>query len=390
MKLLIVTPKYYPDTFPINLVAEELVQKGHDVHVLTSVPFVNGKYIKKYDKSCTIENGVTVYRVKAAIRTNSKSSLIKNYLSLTKEMRKWARNTSNLYDMVYTYSISPVTILGAGNIYKKKYGIKHFAHVLDLWPEAAVDAGYVKRGLFMYRVLFHWSKKEYRKLDKLFTGTKAYKDYLVKRMKIKESKISYFPQPGLVYEDKRGNNPYDTNKTNIVYCGNISTLQLVDYIVPAMKEINNENIVFNIVGTGAYLEDLKKQISDSGLTNVIYHGYFNYQESAKYIMYADAICVSLKNRGITGKTLPNKLVSSLFYSKPIIGMIEGEGKDILKDNGNIIATESVEGLKKAINDFLKLSKVERKEIGNKNRQTYDDNYSTDKFSKKLLSSFSRK
>ena len=141
MKLLIVTPKYYPDTFPINLVAEELVQKGHDVHVLTSVPFVNGKYIKKYDKSCTIENGVTVYRVKAAIRTNSKSSLIKNYLSLTKEMRKWARNTSNLYDMVYTYSISPVTILGAGNIYKKKYGIKHFAHVLDLWPEAAVDAG---------------------------------------------------------------------------------------------------------------------------------------------------------------------------------------------------------------------------------------------------------
>ena len=123
MKILIVTPKYYPDTFPINLVAEELVQKGHDVHVLTSVPFINGQYIKKYDKSCTIENGVTVYRVKTSIRTNSKKSLIKYYLSLTRNMMKWAKYTSNLYEVVYTYSISPMTILGAGNLYKKKYGI---------------------------------------------------------------------------------------------------------------------------------------------------------------------------------------------------------------------------------------------------------------------------
>lgn len=390
MKILIVTPKYYPDTFPINLVAEDLVLKGHNVHILTSIPFVNGQYIKKYDKSCTIENGVTVYRVKTSIRTNSKKSLIKYYLSLTRNMMKWAKYTSNLYDVVYTYSISPMTILGAGNLYKKKYGIKHYAHILDLWPESTVDAGYVKHGLLPYRILFHWSKKEYRKADKLLIGTKAFKDYLVNKMHIKDHKISYLPQPGLVYEDKDNKNPYDTKKTNIVYCGNISRLQLVDYIVPAMKEINNENVVFHIVGNGAYLDDLKKDISNNGLTNVIYHGYFNYQESAKYLSHADAIYVSLKNKGITGKTLPNKLVSSLFYSKPVIGIVEGEGKEILKINNNILVNESIEGLAEGIKTFLSLSKEERVKIGNKNRQTFDDNYSIDKFSKKLLSSFSRK
>lgn len=390
MKILIVTPKYYPDTFPINLVAEHLVQEGHNVHVLTSVPFKDGNYIKKYDKSSMIEKGVTVYRVKATIRDNSTLSLIKNYLSLTRKMKRWVKNTSNLYDVIYTYSISPMTILGAGNSYKRKYGIKHYAHILDLWPESVVDTHYIKRGLLMYRLLFFWSKKEYRRADKIFIGSKAFKDYLIKKMKIKQNKIIHLPQPGLVYEDKDDKSPYDTNKTNIVYCGNISKLQLLDYIVPAMKKISNDNIVFHILGTGAYLDDLKKEISSSGLTNIIYHGYFDYKESSKYLSHADAIYVSLNNQGITGKTLPNKLISSLFYSKPIIGMITGEGKDILLENGNIVCEQSIEGLVNAINEFISLTKEYKEKIGNKNRQTFDDLYSIDKFSKKLLSSFSRK
>ena len=162
MKILIVTPKYYPDTFPINLIAEELARKGNEVDVLTSIPFANGKYLENYDKEKSFENGVNVYRVKTKIRNERKISLIKYYLSLHKEFKRWVKGTTNQYDVVFSYSISPVISLAAGNLYKKNHHVIHVAHVLDIWPESVVDAGYTNHFSLLYKILLRWSKKEYK------------------------------------------------------------------------------------------------------------------------------------------------------------------------------------------------------------------------------------
>ena len=390
MKILIVTPKYYPDTFPINLISEELVRKGNEVDVLTSVPFNAGKYLENYDKEKSFYNGVNIYRVRTKIRTNTKSSLIKYYLSLHKEFKKWVKNCDKKYDIVFSYSISPVITLAAGNLYKKLHHIPHFAHVLDIWPESVVDAGYTSTHSLLYKVLLKWSKKEYSGVDKIFIGSVSFKDYLMEKMNIPSNKIEYLVQPGLIYQHDEGENPYDTNKTNIVYCGNISKLQLVDLIIPAMEELRNENIVFNVLGTGSYLEEFQAEMKKRTLANVKYLGYFTYQESAPYLRYADAILVSLKNVGFVGKTIPNKLISSLYYAKPIIGIISGEGKEILQVNNNIVEEQSIEGLVKAIREFKTLDHKARIEIGKKNRQQYDDLYSIDNYIKILLGSFSSK
>ena len=390
MRILIVTPKYYPDTFPINLIAEGFVKRGHQVDVLTSVPFRKGKYIDEYNKEVSKEHGVNVYRIKSYIRTNTRKSLSRNYLSLYKEFKRWIKKCKKDYDVVYSYSVSPVVTLVAGNIYKKKHHVPHVAHVLDLWPESVVDAGYTSKGSLLYRILFRWSKKLYQGVDTLLIGSNSFKDYLVNTIKVDESKIKYIPQPGLVSEDNKGANPFDTKKTNILYCGNISTLQLVDYIVPAMQKINNPDIIFNIVGTGSYLDELKKEIKDKKIENVVYHGYFYYQSSSLYIKNADCLFVPLKNKGTTGKTIPNKLISSLYYSKPIIGMITGEAEEILKENGNIIAEESVDGLVEAINKFMKMDNKTKGSISKKNRQYYDDHFSFDNILNNLLSSLSSK
>ena len=390
MKILIVTPKYYPDTFPINIIAEEILRAGNEVDVLTTVPFANGRYLDNYDKDKSFENGINVYRVRTRIRNASGRSLVKYYLSLHKEFKKWIKNTTEKYDVVFSYSISPVISLAAGNLYKKNHKALHIAHVLDIWPESVVDAGYTNKYSLLYKILLKWSKKEYKGCDKLLIGSMSFKDYLVGKMKIDPSKIEFLVQPGLIYQEVNGGNPYDTNKTNLLYCGNISKLQLVDYIIPAMEQLKDENIVFNVLGTGSYLNEFKTELKRRNLNNVIYRGYFNYQESALYLRNADCILVSLKNVGFVGKTIPNKLISALYYAKPIIGMITGEGKDILVKNHNIIASQSHEGLAEAIKEFVNLDEKTRIEIGKKNRQQYDDLYSIDKYIKKLLRSFSGK
>ena len=390
MKILIVTPKYYPDTFPINLIAEGLIKESHEVDVLTSVPFKDGHYIAKYNKTKSFENGVVVNRVRTAIRKRSKYSLIRYYLSTHRLFKRWIRKCDKKYDIVYSYGISPVISLAAGNLYKEKHNARHIVHVLDLWPESVVDAGYTLENSLLYKFLFRWSKKEYKGADKIFVGSKAFTDYLVSKMGIEKDKVTYLVQPGLIYNDNRAGNPYNPNKTNILYCGNISKLQLVDFVFSTMDEFEDRDVVLNVIGTGAYLEEFLRKIKENNVKNIIYHGYFNYQDSARYLSNADAILISLKNVGYVGKTIPNKLISALYYGKPIIGMISNEGRELLQANGNIICNQSPADLISGIEKFLVLSKEDRIKIGNKNRQQYDDNYSCDKFIKKLLSSFSSK
>ena len=390
MKILIVTPKYYPDNFPITLVAERLVKEGHEVDVLTSLPFKEGNYIKGYNEGLTKENGVNIFRVKTTIRKESTSSLIRNYLSLHKIFKRWAKKCHKEYDLVYSYSISPVISLVAGNIYSKKHHVPHIVYVLDVWPESVVAVGRTTNHSLLYKCLLSWSKKEYQGASKIIIGSKDFKEYLTDIIKLDNVSIEYLPQPGLVFEDKDSKNPYDSKKTNLLYCGNISKLQLVDYFIPANERLNNNNVVLNIVGNGSYLSEFKNELASKNLDNIIYHGSFDYKESSKYFRYSDAIVVSLKNKGIVGKTLPNKLISSLYYAKPIIGLVDGEAKEVLVKNGNIVSLQSIDGLVDSINKFLELSKEDIKAIENKNRQYYDDYYSIDKFIEKLLSSFSSK
>ena len=390
MKILIVTPKYYPDTFPVNLIAERLVNEGNEVDVLTSTPFKDGKYLNNFHNKESIENGVKVFRVDAYIRTSSRLSLVRNYLSIGRLFKKWIKRCETQYDCVYTYSISPITILSSGNYYKKKYHVPHIVHVLDLWPESVIATTNMSKHSLFYRILLRRSRKEYNQASELLYGSPSFIDYLNDVIKVKNIKMTYLAQPGLIYEGEKGENPYDSNKTNLLYCGNISRLQLLDYIVPAVQKLNNPNVIFNIVGDGVYLEKIKEEIKDKNIQNIVYHGYYPYQESQRYFEYADCFYLGLNNSSFVGKTIPNKLISYLYYAKPIIGMLDGDGKEILEATGNIVAQQSIDDLVKAIEAYLCMGSKEIEKIKKKNRQYYDDHFSLDKFITKLLSSFSGK
>lgn len=121
MKILAITPKYYPDNFPIIPLCETFAILGHDVTVITSFPFdAYGEYLQSYPLD-EIYNGVNIHRVVARPRGRTRSSLIKNYISVGKELERWCKKTNEIFDVVYTYGISPVTTFKAGKAYKKDF-----------------------------------------------------------------------------------------------------------------------------------------------------------------------------------------------------------------------------------------------------------------------------
>ena len=392
MKILVITPKYYPDNFSIIPIVEHFVMRGNDVSVLTALPYdENGNFLKEY-KTVEKKEHLTIYRVKVKARKKCAYSLMANYLSFHTSSKRWINKCNEEFDLVYTFAISPVTALAAGNLYKEKHHVKHFAHILDVWPDALITANYARKSSLLYKIMDRWSKKLYGGVDSFILGSPSFKDYLVNHHHIDEKRMIYISQPALISDNKNDINPYLKEVTNILYCGNISTTQLVDYIVPAMEKLNDKNVHFTIIGNGRYADTLKKDIAKSKMKdNIHYLGGMSYKDVGSYYKHADGVFIGLKNQGFASKTIPNKLISALFYGVPILSMLEGDGREILeKTNGALFLDSNPESLALGIDTLMNLSKEEKEKMSLANREYYEDNFDIERIMDLLVVTLSGK
>ena len=381
MKILIVCQHYYPENFVITNIAEKLVSFGHDVTVLTGKPNYGYGYILPAYQNVTSEviNGVKVERVDLKPRKKSRISIIQNYLSFWKNSKKWVKKTKEEFDVVYSMSLSPVTILAAGNLYKKKHGVPHVVHCVDLWPESVLVTKAVKKSSLVYRFLYIWSKKLYAKADEILIGSPSFENYFNDVLKLSHIPMKFVPQPSLVEISDLPPFPFDKKYFNVLYCGNLGLIQQIPFIVEAMRELKDSNIRFNIIGMGPLTNYLEDKIKEYGLeNNVIYYGPMPAQQASAYFKGADALYVSLKDEGTVGKTIPNKLVMSMAFGKPILAMLEGDGKDILVEaDGAIFSEQSSESLCEALKTISKLNKKDLDRFGKNNSLYYQSHLTAD-------------
>lgn len=387
MKILAVCQFYYPENFVITNICEEMVRKGHDVTVLTGQPnYGYNCIIPGYEKIRYEEiNGVKVHRVKLVPRKHSRLSIIRNYLSFWRHSKKWVRKCKEKYDIVYSMSISPVTILSSGNLYKKKHHVKHVVHCVDLWPESVLITHAVRKRSLTYKILYKWSYKLYEKVDHVIIGSPSYKQYFSEVLHLGDKKMDYIPQPSLV--EKTDIAPYQYNKGfNILYCGNLGSIQLIEMIPEAMKILKKEDVYFHVIGMGAKTEYLKAKAKEYDLEDkIIYHGPIPAPKAAAYFKTADALFVSLKDEGFVGKTIPNKLVMYMTFARPIIGMVGGDGRDALKHaNGSIVVNEDPKELADAILKIKGMSKEEKEKLGQNNQAYYQTHFSLNVVSDQII------
>lgn len=390
MKVLIVCQFYYPENFTITKIAEGLVQIGHDVTVLTGKPNYGFDHILEEYKDIKYEeiNGVKVHRVNLIPRGKSRLSIIKNYLSFWSNSKKWVRNCKEKYDLVYSMSLSPVTILSAGNLYKKKYKVPHVVHCVDLWPESTLVTHAIKKDSFSYKILYKWSRDLYKQADKVLIGSPSFKEYFDKVLKLRTDNISFVPQPSL--RESLDCERKDLGDTfNILYCGNLGRIQLVPLMAESMKYVTNENVRFHVIGMGPLTDKLKELIKEYNLEDkIIYHGPIPSKTAAQYFKGSDVLYVSLSKEGYVGRTIPNKLMMSMAYGKPVLAVLEGDGKDVvISAKGGVVATEDAKDIASKIDYLASLNKEELKKLGDNNQVYYKDNFSSEKVVKLIDSCF---
>ena len=401
MKILIVSQYFWPEEFRVNDIAKGLVEKGHEVEVLTGVPnYPSGKKLKGFSlmkKTHKDYEGIKVYRTPMITRgSGSNLKLMLNYISfMIFGLFRIIPLLLKKYDKIFMFETSPITAAVPAMFLSKVRGIESTIYVQDLWPETfysivPLNNAKVKKGMDKFCM---WI---YNSFDKILIASKGYKEILMSKS-IEEKKIIYFPQWA---EDFYGNTyasdaMMESEVFNITFAGNIGKAQDVETLVKAMNYIKSERseskIMCNIIGDGSNLEKLKKMVKDFNLSdNIKFLGRKPPESMPEYFSKSDALVVTLGEEYILKVTLPAKIQSYMASKKPIIGCISGEGKSVIEESicGYVAESGDFEKLGDTILKMSKLSKEQLNELGENGLNYFKDNFTRAKLLNKLDNIFS--
>ncbi len=389
MNILVICQYYYPEPFRISDICEELVNQGHSVTVVAGTPnYPMGEVYPGYEngqKMDEILNGVQVHRCITTPRKTGTLNRLKNYFSYPMASKKYVKTLDNSFDVVFVNQLSPVMMADAGIWYKRKHSKKLVLYCLDLWPESLCVGG-IRKGSIIYKIFKAISKRVYRAADELLITSRSFRDYLRDMFGIADEKISYLPQYAeaqfLDLKEKEQGEIF-----NLLFAGNIGTAQSVGTIVEASKLLQNEKVMFHIVGDGIELDNLKKQAE--GLPNIVFYGRKPLEEMPGYYAMADAMLVTLTADPIISLTLPGKVQTYMAAGKPVVGAIDGETAIVLHESqgGYCGKAEDAEALAENIRNLVRSGRAQ--EIGKENREYYNRNFVKAGFINSLVEAFKK-
>ena len=389
-KILVVCQYYKPEPFRISDICEDMVRRGHEVHVVTGYPnYPEGVLYEGYGKGKHIDeviNGVQVHRCFTIPREQGAIKRFMNYYSYVASSVKYVLSDKckptdrTKFDVVFCNQLSPVMMAYAAIAYKKKYKVPAIMYCLDLWPESLI-AGGIERESFVYKYFHFVSKNIYKKMDKILITSRMFADYLKEEFEIDKEYTQYLPQyaEGIFEQvpEKKESGMFD-----FMFAGNIGAVQSVETIIKTAEILKDEPVKFHIVGGGTDLERLQK--IGENMKNVIFYGRRPLDEMPEFYAKADAMLITLTADPVLSLTLPGKIQSYMAVGRPIIGAIDGETKTVIEEaqcgfcGKSEDADELAENIKRFISD-----NTDRLLMGKNARKFYMENFQKPMFMDKL-------
>ena len=402
MKVLVLTQYFWPETFRINEVVRSLRDAGAEVTVLTGKPnYPDGKVFEGYSAWGTGSedyHGIPVFRVPISPRgRGSIMGFTLNYLSFVASastLGPWLLR-GRQFDVILVYGISPI-LQGIAAIVMKLF--KRCPAVLwiqDLWPESLEATGFVRSRLALKAV--GWGVRGiYRFSDLLLVQSPAFVDAVAALSD--RRKIACHPNPGeLAFEAKDPAVPREPPFRfrpgfNVVFAGNLGTVQAVDTIVEAAERLNaRDDIRFVLVGSGSRADWIRDEVRRRGLTNVDLPGRFPPESMPAVLGAASVLLVTLARRDILGMTVPSKVQAYLAAGKPILAGLDGEGARVVSEAGAGVTVESenAPALADAVLRMAQMPDEELAEMGRRGHAYYHAHFAPDLLARHLIEHFER-
>ena len=383
MRLLVVSQYFWPETFRINDLVSELVQRGHQVTVLTGKPnYPMGVTFPEFVRDPDGFNhyaGAEIVRVPLVPRGKTSVRMLLNYLSFVitgSTLGVW-RLRGRSFDAIFVFQVSPVTLALPGLLLRRLKRAPLLMWILDLWPETLEAVGVVRSPRVM-GWLGRFVGFIYRRCDRVLVQSRAF-IASVEKHSGDRSRIRYFPG----WAEAIFEGPLDaiepapellhfSTTFNVLFAGNVGDAQDFPAILDAATALRHEaNLRWLIVGDGRSADWVRSEIAARGLSrSVIMLGRHPIERMPSFFRGASALLVALKKDPIYAMTIPGKVQSYLATGLPIVAMLDGEGAEVIKQAGAgyVCASGAAADLARHVLQMMQLSPAERALMGEQGRQ----------------------
>ena len=348
MRILIISPNYWPETFAAGTyiceLAEFLVSKGNEVTIQTAFPYYpEGVVWRQYRWKFSMnerKNGVNIRRSFILAIPRKRAVILRSLTPFTFALTSFLSSLFNgKQDIIYT--LSPILPIGFISIILGK--LKRCPVVLgvkDLSIEGLIQAGKIKQG-YLQRLLAYFERRLYLSANQIQVPTSNQQRYLI-NWGLGTGKVSLIPDwsdPAAILPMPKENDFRKehqlTGKFVIVYSGNMGYSSDLETVINAAIQLRSvTDIVFLLIGDGVKRSNLEKMSVEKGISNVRFMPFQDRNQFANVLAAADIGLITL-NRKFTTVASQGKMYSIMSAARPIIAVMEKEawGSDWIDEVG---------------------------------------------------------
>ncbi|QHG18059.1 glycosyltransferase family 4 protein [Nostoc sp. ATCC 53789] len=391
MHILIYSYNYHPE--PIGIaplmteLAEGLVNRGHEVRVITGMPnYPEREIYDGYRDQWYIneqKNGVTIQR--SYIRIKSKPNLLDRLLlELSFIFTSLPQAFRGERPDVMILTVPPLLGILPATIFGWLYNCPIVLNVQDILPEAAVRIGLLKNK-WMIRTLAALEKFAYRTAHTISVIADGFRENLVNKG-VPVNKIVCIPNwvnVNFIHPLPKKNNSWISShqldgKFIVLYSGNIALTQGLETVIEAAVCLRHiKEIVFVIVGESTALQRLQEYCLLHGADNVLLLPLQPREKLPEMLAAAD-VGLIVQKHNVISFNMPSKIPLLLASGRPIVGSVPATGTAAraikLSGGGIIVEPESPDAMAAAVHDLYANPTLCTK-LGNAGRQFAEENYS---------------
>src|SRR5882672_2415242 len=326
MKVLLLNQCFYPDVAStaqhLTDLAVELAAGGHDVTVIASDRGYDNPAIR-FPRRETWK-GVRIIRIPSL--AFGKSSKWRRALNFASFLFVCALRLMLLprFDVVVALT-SPPLISVLGSLFVSIRGGRFLFWVMDLNPDEAIAAGWLKEESLAARALFRFLGYSLRHAERIIVLDRFMKQRIIDKG-ITEEKLAVIPpwsHTESVAYDAAGRAAFRaahdlSEKFVVMYSGNHSPCHSLDTLLGAARKLEHQaNIAFCFVGGGSEYEKVKVYAEQNKLRNIFCLPYQPLSELAMSLSAAD-LHVVVMGDSFTGIVHPCKIYNILEIGSPVL------------------------------------------------------------------------
>jgi colanic acid biosynthesis glycosyl transferase WcaI len=341
MNLVVLCPHFEPDLAPTGVVMTSIVRQlaalGHQMHVVTSLPWYEHHRVEegwRGDGPETIvrhtdEPWGRISRVHPfpTDKTNIPARALA-FGAFTTVNGATALLTRSRPDLVLAMS-PPLTLGAAGIAVAKAHRVPFVFNIQDVFPDVAVEVGAISDRRVIAAA--SWLERvTYNAADAITVLSDDLRDNVASKLRggtDSAAKVRVIPnfvdteriRPGPKENDYRAEFGL-TGKTVVMYAGNLGYSQSVDLMLDAaVAHQHDPSVVFVVNGGGSARPGLERQAS--GLDNVRFIDLQPRGRLPEVLAAADVHVVPLR-KGLARSSVPSKLYSILASGRPVVASVD--------------------------------------------------------------------